>query len=123
MRKCLSNSVWFMGQNVLTQALLFVVIAFVARYLGAGAYGTLTYVFSVCAILSVFAQFGLDNVVIRELVSAKGNEGAILGTAFGLSMVSCLAAAAAFVSYGNLMHGGTDEERLFHIATVPRQHQ
>ena len=116
MRKHLSNSAWFMGQSVLTQALLFSVIAVVARYLGAEAYGNLSYVLSVCAILTVFAQFGLDNVVIRGLVTAKGDEGAILGTAFCLSVVSCLAATAAFVSYGHLMHAGTDEERLFLLA-------
>ena len=118
MKKYLTNSVWFIGQNVFSQALLFVVIALVARYIGVEAFGLLSYVLSVSAILAVFGQFGLDSLVVRELVSCEKNTHNILGTVLCLKVIACLAASIAMIAYGHFTHTSGEEMELFYFAAT-----
>jgi len=58
----------------------------VARYLGPKDYGLMNYVISFVTLFSVLANFGLDNIEIRELSKPNSERDFILGTAFRLRL-------------------------------------
>jgi O-antigen/teichoic acid export membrane protein len=78
----LRNTSWmFLGQAV-SMASSFVVVIFLARYLGPDNYGLLNYVMSFCIIFAFLAGFGIDSVLNRELVKNPHRCNEYLGTGF-----------------------------------------
>jgi O-antigen/teichoic acid export membrane protein len=85
-KKIFKNVSWaVLGKIVNILSGLFVGIL-VARYLGPKDYGLMNYVISYVTLFSILANFGLDNIEIRELSKRKVNKEAILGTAFRLRL-------------------------------------
>ncbi|MFA6918689.1 MAG: flippase [Patescibacteria group bacterium] len=81
-RRYLKNTGWmFLGQAV-SMASSFVVVIFLARYLGPDNYGLLNYVMSFCIIFAFLAGFGIDSVLNRELVKNPQRYNEYLGTGF-----------------------------------------
>lgn len=74
-----------------------VVSAVIARHLGPDSFGVLSLVFTYVVLFASVAGFGLDGVVVRDLVSEKPSEKDILGTAFALK---CCWGVLVFV-FGN----------------------
>ncbi len=62
----------------------------VARYLGPEKYGVLNYVISFVTVFSFLASFGIDNILVRDLVKFKENKESILNTAFSLRIIGAL---------------------------------
>ena len=84
----------------------------VARYLGPDRFGLLSYAQSFVGLFAAIATFGLDSIVVRELVKNESNRGKLVGTAFGLKLIGgfvtilVLAVAIFFTSndaYTNLL--------------------
>jgi len=71
------------GINVL---LGFLTISLLTRYLGLSGYGNFTLVFTYTAFFSVFADFGLQLLVIKELSQKKVTEEIIYGTYFWIKI-------------------------------------
>lgn len=98
-RSLAGNSLWLVGERVFRLSLSLVVTGAIARHLGPANYSSLAFAVSLTALLLPFAQLGLSNVVIRNLVSRPAEAGAILGTALRLrsiaGVVTWLAASAA----------------------------
>lgn len=92
---------------------MFVVTALVARHLGAAEFGKLSYTLAVGSILSILAQFGMDNLVVRELSSRDSEPDKVLGTAFFLRAATSLIAALLMISFGYMTSSSVEEERLF----------
>lgn len=87
------NSVWLISDRLIRMGLGLLVGVWVARYLGPEGYGQLSFAGSYVMIFSAIALFGLESIVVRELVKHPEAERAILGT-------TCLIrAAAGFISY------------------------
>ena len=59
----------------------------VARYLGPDKFGLLSYAQSFVGLFAAIATFGLDSIVVRELVKNESNRGKLVGTAFGLKLI------------------------------------
>ncbi|ANU37677.1 Capsular polysaccharide biosynthesis protein CapF [Vibrio scophthalmi] len=57
-----------------------------SRYLGVELFGYLNYIVGIAAIFWAFSKFGLDNVVIDELVKAN-NKSAVISSAFLLKLL------------------------------------
>jgi O-antigen/teichoic acid export membrane protein len=70
----------------------FFVGALVARYLGPERYGVLNYVMSFVTIFAFLASFGIDNILVRDLVKFKEKRQTLLNTALLLKIIG-----AAFV--------------------------
>ncbi len=68
----------------------FFIGALVARYLGPERYGVLNYAVSFVIIFAFLANFGIDNILVRELVKFKDKKDLILNTAFSLKMIGAL---------------------------------
>ena len=82
------NLFWaIMGKFVnLLSALLVGII--VARYLGPEQYGLMNYVLSYVFLFQTFAIFGLDSIEIREEARHQANFETIIGTAFGIKIIT-----------------------------------
>ncbi len=90
-RKYFKNTGWlFLDKGLRLIAGLFIG-AWVARYLGPGQFGRLSYIQSFVAIGGSIATLGIDEIVVRELVRNKGRRDAVLGTAFFLKAFGALA--------------------------------
>lgn len=84
--KIFKNISWaVLGKIINVLSGLFVGIL-VARYLGPKDYGLMNYVISYVTLFSVLANFGLDNIEIRELSKPNSKKDLILGTAFRLRL-------------------------------------
>lgn len=97
--KVLSNIYWaVLGKCVNLLGTLFVGIL-VARYLGKEQYGLMNYVISIVSIFQVFADFGLDNIQIREEARRKGQRDRLIGTTFGLKLLFAVVAVILILVY------------------------
>ena len=112
LKKYIKNTSWLLVERVFCFSIQFLVLFYLARHLGPGQYGTLSFVLSVAGIFTVFASFGLERIVVKALVKEPGRHGEILGTAIALRLLTaCLAILVIYVS----MHFLPDEnnERIF----------
>lgn len=83
----IKNVYWAMlGKIVNVLSGLFVGIL-VARYLGPENFGVMNYVISYVTLFSILANFGLDNIEIRELSRKETDQNTILGTAFIVRLI------------------------------------
>lgn len=84
--KVVRNVVWAVTGKVVTLLGGLLVGIFVARYLGPGQYGLMSYVMSYVALFQVLASFGMDQIEIREESKTPEEKDKIIGTAFGLKL-------------------------------------
>lgn len=89
-RRYFFNTGWMFGEKALRLIAGLFIGAYVARYLGPGQYGLLNYALSLVALFAVIAPFGIETIVIRELVRDDTKRDAILGTAFVIRLVGAL---------------------------------
>ncbi|MBK6679662.1 MAG: oligosaccharide flippase family protein [Ignavibacteriales bacterium] len=64
---------------------------FLVRYLGPDQFGILSYAVSFALLFASLANFGLDNILVRELVKFPEEQNTILGSAFMLRVVGSAA--------------------------------
>ncbi len=91
-KKYFFNTYWLSFEHVFRMIIAVFIGAYVARYLGAINYGLIQYSVSFVSIGAVFADLGLDQIVIRELVNnnheQKQSYNSLLGTVFILKLIS-----------------------------------
>lgn len=95
--KILANVAYLSGARVAQLVVGFTVGIFVARHLGPQGWGTLAYAASFVGLFGGIAALGLDSVVVRDLVRAKGDPAStadLLATAFVLRLVASVATLA-----------------------------
>ena len=63
----------------------------VARYLGPTQFGLFSYVVAFASLFSSFAKLGLDDIVVRDLVSEPTKINVYLGSAFWLKLIGSIA--------------------------------
>lgn len=90
-----SNIAWLFADRVVRMGVGLLVGVWVARYLGPADFGLLNYVMAVTALFVTIGALGLNDIVVRDLVSRPAETGEILGTAAGLQLAG---GALAFVS-------------------------
>lgn len=105
-RKYFANTGWLFAARIVTYAVSFFTIAFVARYLGPENFGKLSYAQSFVALFSLFASLGIDSILYRNLVTNPRREHELLGTAviakIGFGFVALvIASASAFVFHAD----------------------
>lgn len=89
-RKIASNVGWLMLDRVLRFVLVILVSAWVVRYLGAEQYGYLSIAMALTSIAVPVIRLGLDTIIIQRLVDDTSLKSVLLGSAFGLRIVSSL---------------------------------
>lgn len=81
------NIGWSLAGKVFSLVISFFIGALVARYLGPQRYGVLNYALSFVTLFVFLSSFGIDNVLIRELIKYKDQETSILNMAFTLKLL------------------------------------
>jgi PST family polysaccharide transporter len=89
------NIGWLFADRVVRMGVGLLVGVWVARYLGPSDFGLLNYVMAVTALFVTIGALGLNDIVVRDLVSTPEDSGEIIGTAMRLQL---LGGAVAFVT-------------------------
>ncbi len=85
-RKYFANTSWLLGERILRMVISLFVGIYVARYLGPERFGLLSYSLSFVLLFSSLASFGLDDILVRELVQSPEKRKDLLGTVFWLKV-------------------------------------
>lgn len=97
LRRILDNIGWLFFEKALRLSLGLLVGVWVARYLGPTQFGLLNYATAFVALFGIFVSFGLQNIVVRDLVRDPAGTETTLGTAALLHLLG------AVLAYGLLM--------------------
>lgn len=104
--KVAANASWLFADRFLRMGVGLVVGVWVARYLGTQQFGLFNYATAFVALLTPFANLGLDNIVIREIVRGSSDKNEILGTTFFLKLAGgCILFVLAILSISLLRPG------------------
>ena len=93
--KYFSNTSWLLVERVLRMVISLFVGIYVVRYLGPERYGLLSYTVSFVWLFSSLASFGLNNILVRELVQSPEQRNNLLGTVFWLKVFGTFVMATA----------------------------
>lgn len=89
-KKYLLNTSWLFAEKILRIILTFIVIVWMARYLGPEQFGTYNYALSFVALFSIISTLGLDNLINKELIADPLKSNSILGTSFVLRILGAV---------------------------------
>src|SRR5690554_5844711 len=92
----LENIFWLLLDKFLRMGLGVFVVILMARYLGPEKFGLFNYIAALIALFGAFSALGLNAIVTRDLVTHE-NKGEILGTTFGLRLISSFIAYIALI--------------------------
>lgn len=85
-RKYFFNTGWLMVDKVVSLFLGFFIGIWVARYLGPGKFGLLSFAMSFVSLFSAIGTLGLDQIIVRNIVREPEDKDSILGTSFFLRL-------------------------------------
>jgi len=105
-RAVLSNITWLSFDRVVRMGVGLVVGVWVARFLGPGDYGLLSFSLAFASLLGPIAFLGLDSIVVRELVRSPDRREELVGTAFGLKAAGGVVAIVLSVVLAALLRPG-----------------
>ncbi|MGE3549334.1 MAG: flippase [Geobacter sp.] len=83
-----NNTLWLFNDRLVRMGVGLVVGVWIARYLGPEGYGSLSFAGSYVMLFSALALFGLESLVVRELVTHAEHRATILGTTFLIRLAS-----------------------------------
>ena len=115
-RKYFANTSWLLGERILRMIVSLFVGIYVARYLGPERFGLLSYSLSFVLLFSSLASFGLDDILVRELVERPEQRNNLLGTVFWLKV--CGTIVMGFAILGVLQFLAEDQQTYWMIALI-----
>ena len=94
-RKYFTNTSWLLGEKILRMGVSLFVGIYVARFLGPEKFGLLSYALGFVMLFGTIASFGLNEILVRELLQEKTQIKELLSTAFfirvfGFLMMGCI---------------------------------
>ncbi|MGZ8095230.1 MAG: flippase [Methylosarcina sp.] len=89
-RKILRNSFFGIASEAIGGALLFFVFILIARFLGSERFGVFSYILAFVGLFQLIADFGLTNVIVREISRAKDKAAHIMGAIIPLAWLFSL---------------------------------
>ncbi len=90
LQKIISNTGWLFADKIIRMGVGLVVGVWIARYLGPEKFGLLNYSIAIVAMFGPISSFGLNGIVVRDLVKETVNSRDILGTTFILQIIGGL---------------------------------
>lgn len=87
-RQPLQNILWLVGERLGRATVTATVLGLVARHLAPAGFGRLNFAIAAAASVAALANFGLEGIVVSELVRRPTQTGAVLGTAFRLRLIA-----------------------------------
>jgi O-antigen/teichoic acid export membrane protein len=95
--KIVKNTLWLTSGEVIGRLIRAVLVIYAARILGASDWGTFSYVLSLAALFTLFADAGLGAVLTRELVKYPGQQTQYFSTSFFIKLFFLLAASLGII--------------------------
>lgn len=89
------NVFWLAVSQVGSRATRMAVVIFAARILGASEYGLFSYALGVVGVFAVFADMGINEMLVRETARKNARDDSYFGTIFGIKLALVFATAAA----------------------------
>ncbi len=87
-QKYFQNAGWAFTSRILCMLVSFITTVFIARRLGPGNFGQLSYAVSFVGLFSILATFGIDNILYRELINNPERKREFLGSAFVIKIIA-----------------------------------
>jgi O-antigen/teichoic acid export membrane protein len=87
-QKYFRNTGWLFASRILCMGISFLTTAFVARKLGPGNFGQLSYALSFVSIFSVLATLGVDTILYRDLIKNPDKKKEYLGSALIIKLLA-----------------------------------
>lgn len=87
-KKVTKNTIWIMTERISQMVISLIIGVISARYLGPDNYGILNYGASFVTFFTAICNLGLENIIIKEYVEKRSENGKILGTALVLRLIS-----------------------------------
>ncbi len=115
-RKYFANTSWLLGERILRMVISLFVGIYVARYLGPERFGLLSYSLSFVLLFSSLASFGLDDILVRELVQSPEKRKDLLGTVFWLKVSGAIVMGTAIALV--LKYKVEDQQTYWMIALI-----
>ena len=115
-RKYFANTSWLLGERVLRMVVSLFVGIYVARYLGPERYGLLSYTLSFVWLFSSLASFGLDDILVRELLQSPEKRNNLLGTVFWLKVCGAIVMGTGIAAV--LQFKAEDQQTYWLIALI-----
>ena len=114
-RKYFANTSWLLGERALRMAVSLFVGIYVARYLGPERYGLLSYALSFVWLFSALSSFGLDYILVRELVRHPEQRNNLLGTVFWLKVCGSVAMGTAIAA---VLHFKAEDQQTYWLIAL-----
>ena len=114
-KKVARNALWIISEKIFQMIISLFVGIITARYLGPENYGTLHYGAALVALFSAIANLGLENIIIKEFVNRKDENGLILGTLLCFRVVSGLLSITCIMIYVSIFDSN---DKLIFITTL-----
>lgn len=87
LRKIVGNTGWLFAERILRMGLSFIVLVWLARYLGPEQFGTYSYAIAFTLLFSELTTLGLNAILVRDIVNSPEHRNATLGTAFVMRLL------------------------------------
>jgi O-antigen/teichoic acid export membrane protein len=88
--KIIDNIGWLFLDRILRIGVGFFFVTYIARYLGPEQFGLLSFAITFCGFFGVIAGLGLQNIVVRDILSYPRTRLVTLGSAAFLQLISSL---------------------------------
>ena len=115
-KKYLVNTLWQLFEKFFALLVSFFVGIWVARYLGKEQYGVLGYSQSIVGLFACIADFGINEILNKELVKKHYTASALLGTAFIIKLIGGVISVITIISLGYFLN--LDSETLLLLFTL-----
>ena len=115
-RKYFANTSWLLGERILRMGVSLFIGIYVARFLGPEKFGLLSYTLSFVLLFSSLASFGLDDILVRELVKQPKQRNDLLGSVFWLKICGTLVMGTAIALV--LQFKAEDQQTYWMIALI-----
>ena len=101
-KRYFANTGWMFSGQMFSLLISFFIGAWIARYLGPGNYGILSYSIAFAGLFGFISSLGVNGILNRELVKTPEKRDELLGTAFRLKLLGgaiaiCLAVASVLI--------------------------
>jgi O-antigen/teichoic acid export membrane protein len=98
LQSAIGNTAWLFADRLVRMAVGLVVGIWMARELGPGDFGILSYSIALTSILGGLASLGLDGILVRELANRPDRRNVLLGSAFAVKLAGGLATTAISIA-------------------------
>lgn len=99
-RVVLRNLVYGVCGEAVSGLLNFLTFILVARSLGPGPFGTFSYILALVGVFQLLADFGITNILVREVARARDRVGEIIGAMRPLAWLSSLVVVGLIAAIG-----------------------